>query len=321
MQPKVVISVVICTKDRPEKLAHAVGSVLLSLAEIRAELIIVDQSSDDCSERMVRELGDSRIRYTHTRMVLSAARNLGIRLCAAELVAFTDDDCIVHPDWANALIAELRSHPMVAAVFGQTRAFAPDGRRVQYVTHSSSFGESTHAELEGSLYCHSLTVGDEQRFNNRPCSPSENVGSTNNFAARRSAFVRGGLFSVRLGSGTWIGCGEDTELVYRWLRQGLCILYSPRPLVLHSAWVSAEAERPLLARYATAAVAVFTYYAIHGDQLAWRILRFRWRGIRCSRRCSKPPTMYLREPPARAFLRGVVGGCLLALRGLGNTSP
>ena len=88
------ISVVMCTRNRPDMIARAVGSVL-SNDFPNFDFLVVDQSTSDATEReLAIYKADSRFRYLHVeRAGLSAAYNLGIRSTDGELLAFTDDDC------------------------------------------------------------------------------------------------------------------------------------------------------------------------------------------------------------------------------------
>jgi glycosyltransferase involved in cell wall biosynthesis len=62
------LSVVICTRNRPEKLTRAVASVLAnSFADF--ELIVVDQSTDRRSADAMMSFDDDRIRYYPTATV------------------------------------------------------------------------------------------------------------------------------------------------------------------------------------------------------------------------------------------------------------
>jgi glycosyltransferase involved in cell wall biosynthesis len=314
-------SVVICTKNRPHKIGAAVSSVLQAIQGLPARVIIVDQSTDRQTAAVILALQDERVRYEHVAVRnLSQARNHGIRLAQSEIIAFTDDDCLVDREWARTIRQQFDQRSDAAAVFGKTLAYQPDlAAVITYNTHCSPFGQSAHAVLNETYYCHSLTTGDVPAAHNRPCTPSENVGSSNNFAVRRQTFVESGLFAERLGAGTWINGAEDCELVYRWLRQGRTLLYAPSVLAFHDNWLDSRAERTLLAQYAIGGVAVFSYFALKGDALARNVLRYRWRGIVDSHRTKgkAKSSMYSKEPPPATFIRGVIGGIYLWLRGPG----
>src|SRR5207249_12007583 len=58
----------------------------------------------------------------------SAGRNLGASLSQADLVAYTDDDCIVSGSWLEALVAEFQD-VRVAAVYGRLLPYEGDNKR------------------------------------------------------------------------------------------------------------------------------------------------------------------------------------------------
>ena len=93
------LSVLICTRNRPEKLRRAVASVLANSAS-NFELIVVDQSTDQLSAEVMASFGDDRIRYLRTPTVgLAISRNIAIRAARADTLVFTDDDCVCDREW------------------------------------------------------------------------------------------------------------------------------------------------------------------------------------------------------------------------------
>jgi glycosyltransferase involved in cell wall biosynthesis len=98
------VSVVICT-NRPGGLAAAVESVLANEGP-PFELLVVAQGEDSTwaydalTVLPDRFRDDPRLRIVHDRnRGLSRARNAALREAVGELILFTDDDCIVAPDW------------------------------------------------------------------------------------------------------------------------------------------------------------------------------------------------------------------------------
>lgn len=70
------------------------------------EVLIVDSSPDDATERIVRELFPW-VRYSHSqgRLLPHAARNRGVELALGDLLVFSDPDVYAHPDWLARLVA------------------------------------------------------------------------------------------------------------------------------------------------------------------------------------------------------------------------
>lgn len=99
------VSVVITTFNRADFLRKAIESVLRQTYK-DFELLILDNSSTDNTENVVKTLNDMRIRYVrHLPMGISAARNLGVKEAKGEFIAFLDDD----DEWlGNKLTAQIK---------------------------------------------------------------------------------------------------------------------------------------------------------------------------------------------------------------------
>src|SRR5258708_31619083 len=82
------------TRNRPSPIVPCVASVLATMSF--RELIVIDQSDGDATEKGLSQFSDPRFRYvrTDTRGV-TLARNLGIDLSRGDIIACTDDDCRV----------------------------------------------------------------------------------------------------------------------------------------------------------------------------------------------------------------------------------
>jgi glycosyltransferase involved in cell wall biosynthesis len=109
---RINISVVICTRDREDKLKRCLASIARSTLQ-PVEVVVVDQSSNGKTKHVVNEYSrimPAPLKYLrldsvgHTR-----ARNAGIHACSGDIVAFTDDDCIVDECWLEALSWEFTS--------------------------------------------------------------------------------------------------------------------------------------------------------------------------------------------------------------------
>ncbi len=111
-----VFSVVLSTYNRGALLVDAVRSLLaLDPASPPHEIIIVDNNSRDNTRQVVESLipeSGGRLRYLFEgKQGLSNARNAGIAASRGRIVAFTDDDVRVNPDWLIALGGALDAHP------------------------------------------------------------------------------------------------------------------------------------------------------------------------------------------------------------------
>ena len=189
---------------------------LLALDHSDLRVIVVDQSRDD-STRLAVEMvanGDPRVCLLSTESVgSSAARNLGARAAATDVVAFTDDDCVVEPGWLRAVLGEFKE-PGVAAVFG--RVLPAEG------------GARTGAEV--------AFKPEKERANFVGRVLPWYVGHGANMAVRLSDLLQAGGFDLLLGSGAvFPGCG-DIDLIYRLLTAGRRVVYTGDALVFHKQW-------------------------------------------------------------------------------------
>lgn len=118
-----VVSVLVCTRDRPVELQRSVLS-LLSYQCIEMELIIVDQSDhNDSQDELQALIADGRIRYIRSASRgKGAAMNEGLRIATSPFVVCTDDDCQAPPGWVAGMAALLESKPRVGVAFCRVEA-------------------------------------------------------------------------------------------------------------------------------------------------------------------------------------------------------
>lgn len=102
------VSVVVPTRNRMEKLIQLLNS-FKKLKEFPIEIIIVNDGSIDQTQELLNNWESTVKDYfpiVFNKPVSegpAAARNVGIQLASGDLIAFTDDDCIVHPHWIKAI--------------------------------------------------------------------------------------------------------------------------------------------------------------------------------------------------------------------------
>jgi len=89
-----------------------------SLARNEFEVIVVDGDSRDGTRDLAAKLADRVILQTSPG--IGAARNDGVRIAQADLIATTDADCRLPPDWLERIVKDFED-PGVVAVCG------PDG--------------------------------------------------------------------------------------------------------------------------------------------------------------------------------------------------
>lgn len=203
------IAVVVSTRDRPERLERSLAALSASIAP-GDEVVVVDSASaDDRTRRVAEGLGLRAVRCE--RPGLSRARNAGVAVCDAPIIAFTDDDCIVDASWIEHVRAVLAEDPALGFVTG--RVLAAEAGRVQLST---------------------LDRGEPRRFE-QGANPF-GFGHGANMAMRRSALDAAGPFDEELGAGAPLRAGEDKDMFWRILRAGWVGAYVPELVVTHDQW-------------------------------------------------------------------------------------
>jgi GT2 family glycosyltransferase len=217
-----LVSVVICTRDRPQELAECLRS-LQNLSHHPQEIIVVDNApSTEATCQLVSQMPG--VRYVpEPRPGLSVARNTGIRHSIGKIIAFTDDDVTVHPNWIVQLQQSFQN-PQVMAVTGLVIP-------AELETESQVIFEMNHGCLSGEYHAKTFDQEFFQATKHRGV-PVWTIGAGANMAFRREIFQQVGDFDERLGAGA-SGCSEDSEFWYRVLAQGWLCHYEPTAVVFH----------------------------------------------------------------------------------------
>lgn len=218
--PRPVVSVILCTYNRAGLLREALRALAGQVAGTPPyEIIVVDNNSTDETRAVVRAFtgASTLVRYEfEPEQGLSAARNHGIAAARADLIAFTDDDVRVAPDWVRTIAALFASHEEIDLAGGRV---VPDWEAPP----------PAWLERTGVAPLALVDYGDGPR----------RIGGTNplclvgaNLAVRRQVFERVGPFSTAVQRVEHsIGSTEDHELELRAFAAGCTALYDPRLIV------------------------------------------------------------------------------------------
>ena len=140
-----MISVIIPTYNRANKIENSVRSVLNQTYK-DLELIIVDDGSKDDTKSVIDSIKDSRIRYCcQENAGACAARNKGIKLSNGEYIAFHDSDDIWLPE---KLSRQLQTMEKTGAdiIFCQLRRLKA-GERTRYLPEMDQSGFIAYNDL------------------------------------------------------------------------------------------------------------------------------------------------------------------------------
>jgi glycosyltransferase involved in cell wall biosynthesis len=94
-------SVIIPTYNRLPQLKLTLQSIL-EQKYTDYEIIVVDDGSTDGTDSFLKSLVMPKLKWvSQNNKGPAAARNAGIKLASGKFIAFTDDDCVVPPDWLS----------------------------------------------------------------------------------------------------------------------------------------------------------------------------------------------------------------------------
>lgn len=246
------ISVVICTRNRPDKIAAAVTSVLAN--DYPAfDLTVVDQSTTKATEEVLTTFIEGNHQVTYVPVDgpgLSRAYNIGIGKTAAPLIAFTDDDCIVPRDWLRQIQKAFDDDPACDLLYGQVLA--------------------KPSALEGGLIVPDCKFPKTERVSRR--KGFRVIGMGANFAARRLLFDRIGGFDEVLGGGAPLRSSQDFDLAFRAFRAGSVITLSSEVTLLHDGGRQWTDWLKVLRNYGMGDGAFYSKHVRCGDMYALTLL-------------------------------------------------
>jgi len=235
--PDLDVSLVVATRNRPHEIGPCVETLRQNAGDY-LELVVVDQSDDDATERVLAEVPDSaKLRYikTSTRG-LSKARNLAVESTRGAIIAFTDDDCRVPSDWVRSLRQVFEREPETGLLFG--RVTIPE--IAKGLAHAASF-EPHQRYIEREFPDVRLAWG---------------IGA--NMSARRSLLEQVGPFDDLLGAGGRFRAGEEVDFSIRVLAAGGRITNASEVTLLHVGVRLDDDASKLVRGYLYATGAVFT---------------------------------------------------------------
>ena len=121
-----LVSAVIPAYNAQAYVAQAIESVLAQ-TYAPVEIVVVDDGSDDGTERVVRGFGPRVRLYRQAHGGPGAARNLGVAKSTGPLLAFLDADDLWMPDKLERQVEALQQSSECGMVFGMVQQFQQGG--------------------------------------------------------------------------------------------------------------------------------------------------------------------------------------------------
>ncbi len=243
-------SLIICSRDRPELLAETVASILRG-DELPAEMIIVDQSKEAHPRLSMLTAPGCDMRYLWSHSAgLSRARNAAIAIAQYDILAFTDDDVLVTPEWFGSLVRALTEAGTRSVVTGRV---LPAGGI------TGGFVPSTMADEVPAVYAGRV---------------GKDVLNPISMVMFRSLIDDIGLFDEQLGTGSRFPAAEDNDFGFRILEAGYRIVYRPDVVIYHRAWRRDEDYLALRWRYGLGQGAYYAkYLSLRDRYMLWRLIK------------------------------------------------
>lgn len=192
----------------------------------RFEILLIDNGSADGSAAIAQHFAAA---HPHTIQLLEegtpgayAARNAGLRVARAPLIALTDADCIADPNWLRS-IQDGMEDPQIGALVGHCR-----------YPQEASLGLRLLGAYENA----------KTRYVIEKCPPAHHFAYANNMAVRASIFEKLGGFKE------WKRAA-DSELVHRLAASELelRLAYRPSMRITHLEFLEARQRARRLSLY------------------------------------------------------------------------
>ncbi|MGH3097666.1 MAG: glycosyltransferase [Streptosporangiales bacterium] len=268
MAPCAGVTVVIATRNRPDQLVQCVTSVLSGTIAPDRVVVVDNAPSGDRAAELVSRLAEHDLRITYVREDrpgLANAHNAALPHLAGEVVAFTDDDVLVHQRWLERLVRAFADDQQVVCVTGMIAPRELDTLPQQWVEGQAIYDKG----LQRRVFDTGAHRPDDPLF---PYTAGA-LGSGANMAFRADYLTASGGFDTALGAGTLAMGGDDLAAFYDVVRSGHRLVYEPSAIVLHEHHREWSALRRQVYGYGAGLGAHLTRCLLRDPRTAWVLLR------------------------------------------------
>jgi glycosyltransferase involved in cell wall biosynthesis len=242
------LSVIVATRNRAHAIRPCLDSIAAAIAHaglLDAEIVVVDNSSTDNTAQVLSAwVAGSRVRaksLLEPRVGKSPALNRAVAAAEGALLAFTDDDCRLHPEYVNDLLRHDASDTELVLRCGRIELDDPTDMPL-----------TTNTSPTRRRWSRSINSAGHQNF----------AGTINgcNMTMRRALIERVGPFDEQFGPGSRFA-GEDTDFIYRAYLHRATLEYVPDMTVFHHhGRKTPDVGRKLMRTYMIANGALYARY-------------------------------------------------------------
>lgn len=269
------VSVVIPTRNRPERLRDSVRSILSgSYPADRLSIFVVDNvPRDDRTLKAVQGLARlADVRYlVEVASGSASARNRALPEISTDIVAFTDDDADCDANWIAQTVRGFSAQPDVGIVTGLVVPKELDTPAQVWFEEYGGFSRG----FDRRVFDLTENVPDDPLY---PYTAGI-FGTGNNMAFRTDVLRDIGGFDPGLGNGTPALGGVDSEVLFRSVVLGHRLVYEPRSFVRHSHRADYEALRRQIYAYGAGQTGYLTKMMLAQPRLAPGLVRRIPRGL------------------------------------------
>ncbi|MEP4079125.1 glycosyltransferase family 2 protein [Haloferula sp.] len=240
-------TIVVPTCGRVDDLRRCLESLMAQETTRPVKVIVVDNRPELETESKLAEDFPQVEWITESRPGSSYARNAGLAVAPGEILAMTDDDMVVAPDWLEKLVAPFVRNDVIAVTGSVLPGSLETNAERDFETYGGFQCGSDRTEFGASWF---------RKWRYRAV-PTWKLGGTGNLAIRAEFLERKGVgyFMECLGAGVPAGVGEDTLFFYRVMLEGGTIIYEPEAVGWHFHRAKSEDLRRQLFSYARGHVA------------------------------------------------------------------
>ncbi len=260
------LSVIVATRNRAHVISQCLDSIAVAFAKaapLDAEIVVVDNGSTDETAAVIQDWIRANTvpvqPLFEPRPGKARALNRALRVARGELLAFTDDDCRLHPEYVNDLLRHDGASSDLVLRGGRIELGDPTDLPITVVMRPG--GDHWKRSLDSAKY-----------------GSFSGIINGCNMTMRRTLVEQLGSFDENFGPGAPIHAGEDTEYLFMAYTADAMIEYVPDMAVSHHhGRKTADVGHELLREYMIGGGAISVKYLFRHPSLCrpfyWDIKR------------------------------------------------